>query len=544
MDAFIHVESKLSNDTLDSVKLVEVAVKCLQIVTNLSQNGSTRHAVTSAEQSLGCLEAAMCIVSARSEPRQKRQGQDMNDVPIHAGNAGNTKTSGDYIESAHNDTLEAKGGDDLSLKLGDLVLVEQNNPSKNKQENKTELEGVVAHLGTVQFAPGDDWVGIRLTESSAGLGKNDGTVKGVKYFDAGGEGEKSGMFVKKINVKKKGNDDPDVAENQFEEKKCEEKMDVPATVQTEEMSSADAVQMKKWRRLLIEGDTTLERSALLLLQSFSSSKPHRDLMMKSDVLMNSMADVIQRQRPSSVASSIQCESLDLLSSFTLHLREADVELTQMFILVVESQTKAIQATRDKKELLASKKLLHSALLGLENLFCPFMNANEKLKTLGIASDLFVFLADSLYKGSKARRSAVMKEDGMLFHQLTSIFVLSMGSQELSDSILSPRLVSSLIRFIMMASGLSSFVCHIPITGSKGEDHWNASLSNCLFYLSISISELSQNHLGISYAEAIVAVGPSPGSFQSCLGHVVAGKVGASSISARKILVKLDSLSVS
>ena len=67
-------------------------------------------------------------------------------------------------------------------------------------DNET-LEGVVAHLGPVQFAPGSDWIGIRLTGPSIGKGKNDGTVKGVFYFDAGGEW--NGMFVKALSVEKR-----------------------------------------------------------------------------------------------------------------------------------------------------------------------------------------------------------------------------------------------------------------------------------------------------------------------------------------------------
>ena len=66
--------------------------------------------------------------------------------------------------------------------------------------DSSTLEGVIAHLGPVQFAPGDDWLGIRLTESSVGKGKNNGTVKGIQYFDVA---ENCGMFTKKVNVTKR-----------------------------------------------------------------------------------------------------------------------------------------------------------------------------------------------------------------------------------------------------------------------------------------------------------------------------------------------------
>mmetsp|Transcript_9832 Transcript_9832/g.20796 ORF Transcript_9832/g.20796 Transcript_9832/m.20796 type:complete len:1542 (-) Transcript_9832:119-4744(-) len=78
------------------------------------------------------------------------------------------------------------------LQLNDPVHIEQAN---------APLEGVVAHLGPVQFASGSDWIGIRLTGASVGKGKNDGTVKGERYFKPGGA--KNGMFVKRANVKKR-----------------------------------------------------------------------------------------------------------------------------------------------------------------------------------------------------------------------------------------------------------------------------------------------------------------------------------------------------
>lgn len=79
------------------------------------------------------------------------------------------------------------------LHLNDAVSVEQS--------SSPPLEGVVAHLGPVQFAPGSEWIGVRLTGPSAGRGKNDGTVKGVRYFQPGGD--KNGMFVKRANVRKR-----------------------------------------------------------------------------------------------------------------------------------------------------------------------------------------------------------------------------------------------------------------------------------------------------------------------------------------------------
>ncbi|GMH72842.1 hypothetical protein TrST_g8689 [Triparma strigata] len=63
------------------------------------------------------------------------------------------------------------------------------------------VQGVVMFVGAVEFAAGDDWVGIRLTTGSLGLGKNDGSVSGKKYFEAGQD--KNGIFVRSSQVKRR-----------------------------------------------------------------------------------------------------------------------------------------------------------------------------------------------------------------------------------------------------------------------------------------------------------------------------------------------------
>lgn len=68
-----------------------------------------------------------------------------------------------------------------------------NDPVFVNREGGDKLEGVVAFVGTVAFAEGDDWVGIRLTGKSVGNGKNDGTVKGKNYFKCP---TNSGLFVR------------------------------------------------------------------------------------------------------------------------------------------------------------------------------------------------------------------------------------------------------------------------------------------------------------------------------------------------------------
>ena len=46
-----------------------------------------------------------------------------------------------------------------------------------------DSRGTVAHLGPTQFAPGE-WVGVIL---EAATGKNNGAIKGVKYFKCAGK---------------------------------------------------------------------------------------------------------------------------------------------------------------------------------------------------------------------------------------------------------------------------------------------------------------------------------------------------------------------
>lgn len=81
-----------------------------------------------------------------------------------------------------------------SFSLGDFVTIERPNEEK-------PLIGTVAYLGPVHFAEGDDWVGIKLSGSSVGLGKNDGSVKGKRYFEDCGE--RGGAFVRKSVLKKR-----------------------------------------------------------------------------------------------------------------------------------------------------------------------------------------------------------------------------------------------------------------------------------------------------------------------------------------------------
>lgn len=82
-----------------------------------------------------------------------------------------------------------------------MAAYQLNDPVHVKQASgKNVLDGIVAFLGKVDFADGDDWVGIKLTGSSTGSGKNDGTVKGTRYFACA---KNNGLFVRKSSISKR-----------------------------------------------------------------------------------------------------------------------------------------------------------------------------------------------------------------------------------------------------------------------------------------------------------------------------------------------------
>ena len=72
---------------------------------------------------------------------------------------------------------------DLTLKLGQSV------------QTQDGRQGVVQYIGTLHIAAGD-WLGLELPDSS---GKNDGSVKGERYFECR---PGHGIFVRKESVVK------------------------------------------------------------------------------------------------------------------------------------------------------------------------------------------------------------------------------------------------------------------------------------------------------------------------------------------------------
>jgi len=360
----------------------------------------------------------------------------------------------------------------------------------------------------------------------------------VRYFDCG---DKSGVFVKKSNVRRRRHHQEEEEEEVESEEKneAEVRADEELMEENEGVLPVDTRQEQLWGRLLSnDRDFSLERDAFRLLQSLSSSKPHRDMLMNTEALVTGTIGVIQLNFPD--LAHFQCDALNLLVSFTIHLQNPDRKLTKLLCAVVESRTRVLQISRDRRLLRSTKDMLALAISGLENVFRPFMDTDEKTRSMKLAADLFVFLADSLYKGPKSRRSSASTTDGVLFYRLSSFFVLSLGSESLSASVLSTRFVSSSIRFVMMTAGLASFDCHIPIAEGEVGGYWNAALSHCLHCLSCIAVQSSQDRLGINFSSLIADAEASPESFRSCLEHVAENKaVGASSVSARQILAKIE-----
>ena len=525
MDALAHVESKLAPGISKVAKLREVTVKCIQIITSLSQDRDTKAAVLSADQSFDCLRAAACIVSkiAKLQLPEKEAIDAEEGKPLAKENETKQK--------------EETASDDLHL--ADLVIIDssQSSPSEGSHVDEVvdQLEGVVAHLGAVQFAPGSDWIGVRLSGASIGMGRNDGSVKGIQYFDS--QGDKNGVFVKNNTAMKK------ICETEESEHIGE--VEVNAEAEVESGSDIETVacdrQEQLWGGLISKDDFTLSRAAFSLLLSFSSSKPHRDMLMRMETFEHNLSSVIQ-QHQSPELIGLQCNALDLLVSFTFHVHKADSELTSLLCSVIASRTKALQISRDKQTLLGSKQLLTLALSGIQNLFVSFMNEGEKIQSLKLALDLFVFLADSLYKGSKSRRMTVSAKDGVLFYHLSTFFLLSLGSDSLRSSILSNKFVASVMRYIMMTAGRPSFDRSISLTEQNGGEYWNAALSHCLHHLSCLVTESSQDNLGKSFVSLIDEVqGPSK-SFHLCLEHIAGGKLSDASCTSKQVLARLDRLS--
>lgn len=309
-----------------------------------------------------------------------------------------------------------------------------------------------------------------------------------------------------------------------------------------------ASQETPWQEMLSKDDFSLEETVFSLLRAFGRVQPHRDAMIKNEILILALKNLSQINELPQIR--IQTEALGLLTTLSLFVgRSCQGSLSQdsladLISTVVESRSRALQITRDRHEQHALKKLLQLSILSLHSSFCS-LNADSKAKSMRVASDLFVYMADSLFKGPKSRRSMAQKTDGVLFCNLASFFMLSIGNDESRDLIITRRFLSSLIRFVLMTAGLSTVDCHIPTASSEGSEYWASALAHCMFCLSCTMNETSQEELGVTFKALIdgVQFAMKPNSFMLCMRHLSENNLaGSTAISARQIMSTLDQLS--
>lgn len=494
MDALIDVESKLSSGP-DASQQRNIAIESMQIICLLCHSCETKEAVLGAEQCSACLSLALDIVSACCLHYTKGLAQESD------GHAISTPA-----KPRRNEVKPDKKTLDGELKMGDAVtVVSSSSPAREDSSSPSKLQGVVAHLGPVQFAPGSDWIGVKLTGESAGLGRNDGSVEGVIYFDSS---EKCGMFARRVNVKK--SEAPDIIQREL----AEERFDEPSN------------KANHWSKLMTE-NPSLEHEAFALLLALSARRDIRDSLMSSPSLFRDVSRVAELRKSEMIG--LQVEAVSLLASFSVNLPEPNAEMTSLLTSVVVTRTKVLQQSRDKRELCGSKRLIVHALSGLQNLFCGLMTEDEKSKAIRNTSDLFVFVVDSLYIGSKSKRMAASSLDGEVFFHLTSLFVMGLGC---SKELIHTKTVASLMRYIMMASGLTSLDCFVP---ASAEEHWIGALGHCLVCLTYILSESAQQQMGTTFDCVLATVeGTMPGKLKLCLESL-------SSVAARQIISKLERL---
>lgn len=295
-----------------------------------------------------------------------------------------------------------------------------------------------------------------------------------------------------------------------------------------------------WEILLMGDNPRLEKASFALLQSFSRSKRHRDAMMNNNEFTTTLAAAV---RSSSTTIDFKRDTLELLSSFTIHYCEPKEDLITLFCDVIESQTRTLQLSRDRQEQSSSKQLIGVVISGLQNLICGCQNAHDQTRSLRAASDLFTFLCNTLFSGPRSRRTTALKTDGALFATVTSLLLLSFGSEDVRKSIFTTQLISSLIRFIMMTSRVETMDCHVAFYNKDGEEYWEAANAQCLQVLTYIVNMTTQVHLDTTFACLIGDSEPSTNSFSMCLQSISDRAHGGSSqVWARQLLAKLERLS--
>ena len=139
--------------------------------------------------------------------------------------------------------------------------------------------------------------------------------------------------------------------------------------------------------------------------------------------------------------------------------------------------------------------------------------------------------------------AVSKTDGVLFSNLTSLSMLFLGNGDTRKVLSTTRHMSSLIRFIMMTSGVEKMDFHVAFSSEDGEEYWQAAHTHCLQTLMFIVNEATEMHLEKSYSALITECEPTSNAFRACLKHISdKPHGGAPAVSARLLLMKLERLS--
>eukprot|EP00956_Cyclotella_meneghiniana_P036330 scaffold124235_cov22-Cyclotella_meneghiniana.AAC.1 len=290
--------------------------------------------------------------------------------------------------------------------------------------------------------------------------------------------------------------------------------------------------------LLLDSDFSLEQAALSLMSSFISSKSHRQQIMNDQILIDAVVELAQADSSLPSLLDVQCDAIDFLVCLTKYILHSPDLILEVLISVVEEQTQVLKGSRNTNQYSKSKKIAASAVFGMQNLFCTPINDDLRVKSILAGSEMFVYLVDSLYVGPKIHRLSLGLTDGILFSNVTSLFLLASGNEKTQRVLLSTRHVSSLIRLIMMTSGA---VVNCVLATSEGSDHFDAAMEFSLLSLSYITNETCQikmeRPLNIS---TIQNIEPSPGAFLHCLKHLTSEKMfgGTSRIIAMKLLSDL------
>lgn len=160
-------ESAGENTTVVSTGLTPGKVVRRRKVSNRAQNSAARASFPMARPQVSESKAALKLEQRLNETLVVN-GEVSSDERIHTEDEGDTAHTTSRTEEPLPDWVC----------LGESVLIRPSNAS-----------GVVAFIGTTHFASGT-WVGVDL---DAPTGKNDGTVQGVRYFEAR---PRHGIFVR------------------------------------------------------------------------------------------------------------------------------------------------------------------------------------------------------------------------------------------------------------------------------------------------------------------------------------------------------------